>query len=40
VLGHSSPSITLAVYAHAFARIEHDDRARAAMEAAFGEVLG
>ena len=39
ILGHSSPTITLAVYAHEFARAEHADRTRARMEAAFGAFL-
>lgn len=39
VLGHANPAITLSVYAHEFARVEHADRTRDAMEAAFGELL-
>jgi hypothetical protein len=39
VLGHSSLAITLSIYAHAFARAEHDERTRERMEAAFGEIL-
>jgi len=39
VLGHSSPAITLSTYAHAYARVEHDDRTREQMERAFGDVL-
>ncbi len=39
VLGHSSPAITLAIYAHEFARTEHSDRTRERMEAAFGELI-
>jgi integrase len=39
VLGHSSPAITLAIYAHEFARVEHADRTRERMEAAFGQLL-
>ena len=39
ILGHSSPTITLAVYAHEFARAEHAERTRERMEAAFGELL-
>jgi len=39
ILGHSSPTITLAVYAHEFARAEHAERTRDRMEAAFGELL-
>lgn len=39
VLGHASPAVTLAVYAHEFARAEHADRTRERMEAAFGPLL-
>ena len=39
VLGHSSPAVTLAIYAHEFARAEHADRTRDRMEAAFGDLL-
>ena len=39
VLGHSSPAITLAIYAHEFARVEHADRTRERMEEAFGQLL-
>ena len=39
VLGHSSPAVTEAMYAHEFAAVENDDRMRDRMEAAFGEVL-
>jgi len=39
VLGHASPAITLGTYAHVFARVEHDDRTRETMEAAFGDLL-
>lgn len=35
-LGHSSPAITLSVYAHAFAKAEHDERFREMQEQAFG----
>lgn len=38
-LGHSSPNVTLNVYAHLFDRFEHEQRAKDAMEAAFGGVL-
>jgi integrase len=38
-LGHSSPNVTLNVYAHLFDRAEHGQRAKDAMEAAFGNVL-
>jgi integrase len=38
-LGHSSPNITLSVYSHLFDRAEHGQRAKDAMEAAFGYVL-
>ena len=40
LLGHASPAITLNTYAHVYGRVEHDDRTRDQMEAAFGEVLG
>jgi integrase len=33
-LGHANPSITLNTYAHLFARAEHAERARSAMDAA------
>lgn len=36
VLGHANPSITLNVYGHLFARAEHAERARAAMDTALG----
>ena len=39
LLGHANPAITLSIYAHEFARAEHADRTRDAMEAAFGELL-
>ncbi len=39
VLGHSSPSITLDVYADLFDRARHDERATAALDAAFGSLL-
>ncbi len=39
VLGHASPSITLSVYAQAFAEAEHADAMRERMESAFGGVL-
>lgn len=39
VLGHASPAITLAIYAHEFARVEHADRTRERMEQAFGSIL-
>lgn len=38
-LGHASPNITLGVYAHLFDRAEHGERATAALEAGFGELL-
>jgi integrase len=38
-LGHSSPNVTLGVYAHLFDRAEHGQRAKDAMEAAFGNLL-
>jgi len=36
MLGHPSPAITLSIYAHEFARAEHDDRTREMMEAMYG----
>jgi integrase len=39
LLGHASPAITLSIYAHVFARAEHDERTWERMEAAFGEML-
>jgi integrase len=39
VLGHSSPAITLGIYAHAFAERDHADVTREKMEAAFGSLL-
>ena len=39
LLGHATPAITLSTYAHVYARVEHDDRTRDQMEAAFGDVL-
>jgi integrase len=39
LLGHANPAITLSIYAHAFARAEHDERTRERMEAAFGGLL-
>lgn len=39
ILGHSSPSITLSIYAHEFARAEHADRTRDQMEATFGPLI-
>jgi integrase len=39
VLGHSSPAITLSTYAHAFAKVEHEERFRELQEQAFGDVL-
>jgi integrase len=39
VLGHSSPAVTLAIYAHEFAAAEHADRTRDRMESAFGGIL-
>jgi integrase len=39
ILGHASPAITLAIYAHEFARAEHADRTRDRMEEAFGNLL-
>jgi hypothetical protein len=34
-----SPAITLAIYAHEFAHVEHADRTRERMEASFGELI-
>lgn len=34
-LGHASPAITLEVYAHLFARREHGDLARQALDASY-----
>ena len=39
VLGHSSPAITLSTYAHAFAKVEHEERFRELQEKAFADVL-
>jgi hypothetical protein len=39
-VGHTSPAITLSIYAHAFAKTEHDDRFRELQEQAFADVLG
>src|SRR5579862_3417955 len=39
VLGHASPAITLAIYAHEFGQTEHADRTRERMEEAFGRLL-
>jgi hypothetical protein len=39
VLGHSSPSITLDVYADLFNRARHDGRATAALDAEYGGLL-
>jgi integrase len=39
-LGHSSPSVTLNVYAHLFAGHEHAERMRSRMEKSFGDLLG
>jgi integrase len=38
-LGHANPAITLSIYAHEFARVEHADRTRERMEEAFGQLL-
>jgi hypothetical protein len=38
-LGHASPDITLRIHAHLFDRAAHAERARAGMEAAFGNLL-
>ena len=35
-LGHANPSVTPGVYAHLFARREHAERAKAALEASYG----
>lgn len=39
LLGHANPSITLSTYAHLWDVAEHDERARAAQDAALGNVL-
>jgi len=39
LLGHASPAITLAVYAHEFAKAEQGDRMREQMEAVYGGLL-
>jgi hypothetical protein len=39
VLGHTSASVTLSIYAHVFARVEHEERFRELQEQAFGDVL-
>ena len=39
-LGHANANITLEVYAHLFARADHADSARAALEASYAAVLG
>jgi integrase len=39
LLGHASPAVTLAVYAHEFAKVEHGDRMREQMEAVYGGLL-
>lgn len=39
VLGHSSPSITLDVYADLFDRARHEEKATAALDRAFGGAL-
>jgi len=38
-LGHSSPDITLKVYAHLFDQARNADTARAALERSFGDIL-
>ncbi len=38
-LGHASPTITLGVYSHLFGQAQHAQRARDALEAAYGTVL-
>jgi integrase len=37
-LGHANPNITLQVYAHLYARADHADTARAALEASHAEL--
>ena len=39
VMGHSSPSVTLDLYADLFDRARHDERATTALDAAFGGLL-
>ena len=38
-VGHANPNVTLEVYAHEFARREHGQRARVALEAAYAEMV-
>jgi integrase len=38
-LGHATPSITLAIYAHVFDRARHAETTRQRMEASFGNVI-
>ncbi len=39
-LGHANPKVTLGVYAHLYARADHADTARAALEAGHVGTLG
>lgn len=39
ILGHATPAVTLGIYAHEYARFEHEDRTRDRMEAAFGNFI-
>lgn len=39
-LGHASPNVTLSVYAHEFARREHGEAAREALEASYEAMAG
>jgi hypothetical protein len=39
-LGHANPSITLEVYAHLFARADHAETARDALEASHAAPVG
>ena len=38
-LGHANPTITLSTYAHVFDQHRHEERARSALEARFGDLL-
>ena len=38
-LGHANPSVTLGVYSHLFARREHGELARQALDASYGAMM-
>jgi len=40
LLEHASPAVMLSLYAHEFSKVEHSDRMREKMEAAYGACLG